>query len=172
MFYCIEKIKEINDFYEQHHLSTVSSLKELKKQIENIEKLSIFVINTSFAKMSLNAKTEAKKDVKETKKIKYTPYLCDMLNHNNIVLTKEQFECIGDIITMKYDDYLEAINSQNFNGFSNIMQIPMNTQLLKPKPIVYDLTFEKIEYPDLTEKIKGQSKGFMGRAFGYFFGSK
>ena len=171
MFYCIEKIKEINDFYEQHHLSTVSSLKELKSQVENIEKLSIFVINTSFAKMSLNSKTEVKKDV--NKKIKYTPYLTDMLNQNYVILTKEQFECLGDIINnMKYEDYLEAIKGQNFNGYSNVMQVPMNTQLLEPKPIVYDLTFEKIEYPDLSEKIKGESKSYIGRAFGYFFGGK
>ena len=33
-----------------------------------------------------------------------------------------------------------------------------------------DLSFEKLEFPDLTEKTKEKSKSLMGRAFGYFFG--
>ena len=200
MFYTIERIKEANEFYEQHHLENVSQLKELKNQIDNMEKLAIFVINTSFAKMQLNKgkdkkKEEVKKDKekekekenkdkenkenkdkkekkdeKKEKKIKYTPYLVDMMKNKNLVLTKEQYENLKDFVTLPYEDYLEGIKNHNYNGYTNIMQIPMNTQLLEPKPIVYDLTFEKLEYPDLSQKIKGESKSLMGRAFGYFFG--
>ena len=195
MFYTIEKIKEANDFFEQHHLNNVSQLKELKNQTDNMEKLAIFVINTAFAKMQLNkdkAKEEKKKEKKEDKeakeknkedkenqekekkekKIKYTPYLVDLMKNDNIVLTKEQYENLKEYITLPYEDYLEGIKNQNFNGYTHIMQVPMNTQLLEPKPIVYDLTFEKLEYPDLSQKIKGESKSLMGRAFGYFFGGK
>ena len=202
MFYTIEKVKEANEFYDQHHLSNVSQLKELKNQIDNMEKLAIFVINTTFAKMQLNKgkdkkKEEHKKDKenkeskenkenkdkkdnkenkenkeneKKEKKIKYTPYLVDLMNNKNLVLTKEQYENLKEFITLPYEDYLDGLKNHNFNGYTNIMQIPMNTQLLEPKPIVYDLTFEKLEYPDLSKKIKGESKSLMGRAFGYFFG--
>ena len=194
MFYTIEKIKESNEFYEQHHLENVSQLKELKTQIENTEKLAIFVINTAFVKIQLDKEnnkdkkeikdkkenkeekeTKEKKDDKEKKeikekKIKYNPYLSDLMFNENIVLTKEQYEDLKDFITLSYEDYLEGFKNHNFNGYTHLMQIPMNTQLLEPKPIVVDLTFEKLEYPDLTEKTKEKSKSLMGRAFGYFFG--
>jgi hypothetical protein len=173
MFYTIEKIKEANEFYEQHHLENVSQLKELKSQIENMEKLAIFVINTSFVKMHLNKQENIKdKEKKENKdkKIKYNPYLADLMFNENIILSKEQYENLKDYITLPYEDYLEGIKKHNFDGYTHLMQIPMNTQLLEPKPIVYDLTFEKLEYPDLTEKTKEKSKSLMGRAFGYFFG--
>ena len=173
MFYTIEKIKESNEFYEQHHLENVSQLKELKSQIVNMEKLAIFVINTAFVKMHMNKpennKEKEKKENKD-KKIRYNPYLADLMFNENIVLSKEQYENLKDYITLPYEDYLEGIKKHNFDGYTHIMQIPMNTQLLEPKPIVYDLTFEKLEYPDLTEKTKEKSKGLMGRAFGYFFG--
>ena len=173
MFYTIEKIKEANEFYEQHHLENVSQLKELKSQIENMEKLAIFVINNAFVKMHLNKQENIKdKEKKENKdkKIKYNPYLADLMFNENIILSKEQYENLKDYITLPYEDYLEGIKKHNFDGYTQIMQIPMNTQLLEPKPIVYDLTFEKLEYPDLTEKTKEKSKSLMGRAFGYFFG--
>ena len=210
MFYTIEKIKESNEFYEQHHLSNVSQLKELKQQIDNLEKLAIFVINTSFAKMQLNKdkdknkekdkadkkddktkdkkddkakdkkddkakdkkddKEKDKKEEKKEKKIKYGPYLVDLMNEDKVVLTKEQYENLKEYITLPYEDYLEGLKNHNFDGYTHIMQVPMNTQLLEPKPIVYDLTFEKLDYPDLSQKIKGESKSLMGRAFVYFFG--
>ena len=200
MFYTIDKIKEANDFYEQHHLSNVSQLKELKNQIDNMEKLAIFVINICFAKMQLNKDKDKKKEDKDKKKedkdkkkeekkeknkedkkenkekdkkdkkIKYTPYLVDLMKKENVILTKEQYEDLQEYITLSYEDYLEGFKNQNFDGYTHIMQIPMNTQLLEPKPIVYDLTFEKLEYPDLSQKVKGESKSLMGRAFGYFFG--
>ena len=173
MFYTIEKIKEANEFYEQHHLENVSQLKELKSQIENMEKLAIFVINNAFVKMHINKQENIKdKEKKENKdkKIKYNPYLADLMFNENIILSKEQYENLKDYITLPYEDYLEGIKKHNFDGYTHLMQIPMNTQLLEPKPIVYDLTFEKLEYPDLTEKTKEKSKSLMGRAFGYFFG--
>ena len=54
MFYTQDKIKEANEFYEQHHLDNVSQLKELKIKTDNLEKLALFVINTAFVKMQLN----------------------------------------------------------------------------------------------------------------------
>ena len=94
------------------------------------------------------------------------------MKNNNLILTKEQYENLQEYITLSYEDYLDGLKNHNFNGYTHIIQVPMNTQLLEPKPIVYDLTFEKLEYPDLSQKIKGESKSLMGRAFGYFFGGK
>ena len=192
MFYTLEKIKESNEYYEQHHLENVSQLKELKSKIDNTEKLAIFIINTAFVKMQFNKEKKEEKEKKEKKeekkekenkeekdkkekkekKIKYNPYLADLMFNENTILTKEQYDDLKDYITLSYEDYIEGIKNQNFDGYTHIIQIPMNTQLLEPKPIVYDLTFEKLEYPDLTEKTKEKSKSLMGRAFGYFFGGK
>jgi hypothetical protein len=156
-----EKLKKLNDeennimkyfFKTLFKVKTDKEKKEDKKEKDDKEK-------------------KDKKEIKE-KKIKYNPYLYDLMFNENIVLTKEQFEDLKDYITLPYEDYLEGFKNHNFNGYTHIMQIPMNTQLLEPKPIVYDLTFEKLEYPDLTEKTKEKSKSLMGRAFGYFFGGK
>ena len=51
------------------------------------------------------------------------------------------------------------------------MQLPMNTKLIPPKPIVFDLTYERFTYPNLEEKTKKQAKGLLGRTLGYWFGS-
>ena len=59
----------------------------------------------------------------------------------------------------------------NYNNFTQIMQLPMNTKLIPPKPIVFDLTYEQFTYPNLEEKTKKQSKGLLGRTLGYWFGS-
>ena len=66
---------------------------------------------------------------------------------------------------------MQVTKENTFNNYTHIMQIPMNTELISPKPIVYDLIYEKLEYPDLKDKTKTQSKSLMGRAFGYFWGS-
>ena len=51
------------------------------------------------------------------------------------------------------------------------MQLPMNTKLIPPMPIVFDLTYEQFTYPNLEEKTKKQAKGLLGRTLGYWFGS-
>ena len=117
-----------------------------------------------------NKDKENKEKENKDKKIRYNPYLADLMFNENVVLNKEQYEDLKDYITLPYEDYLEGIKKHNFDGYTHIIQIPMNTQLLEPKPIVYDLSFEKLEFPDLTEKTKEKSKSLMGRAFGYFFG--
>ena len=63
MFYTIEKIKESNEFFSQHHLDNVSQLKELKNQIDNMEKMAVFVINTAFAKMQLNKESNKTNEI-------------------------------------------------------------------------------------------------------------
>jgi hypothetical protein len=74
-------------------------------------------------------------------------------------------------INLPYEDYMNVINNNSFNNYNNIMQIPMNTSLIEPKPIIFDLIYDKFDYPDLTNKTKEGSKGIMGKLFGFLSGS-
>ena len=85
-------------------------------------------------------------------------------------LTKEQYLTMENYVTLPYNDFIQVRKENTYNNYTHIMQLPMNTQLIPPKPIVYDLVYDKLEYPDLKDKIKSQ-KSLMGRAFGYFWGS-
>jgi hypothetical protein len=109
---------------------------------------------------------------KKEKKIKYNPYLYDtIINEGKTNLTKEQYSTMEKYVTLPYNDFMQVTKENTFNNYTHIMQLPMNTELISPKPIVYDLIYEKLEYPDLKDKTKTQSKSLMGRAFGYFWGS-
>jgi hypothetical protein len=52
MHHILEKIKEINEFYENHNLSSISFLRELRAFIENLENLVRFIISKSYVKMA------------------------------------------------------------------------------------------------------------------------
>ena len=189
MFHTIEKIKEVNEYYDMHKLNNISSLKILKEKVNSIEKMCIFIINMSYSKIQQNKNIEDPKlknknkdnkdnkdlmeidTTKKEKKIKYNPYLYDeIIKEGKSNLTKEQYLTMENYVTLPYNDFIQVRKENTFNNYTHIMQLPMNTQLIPPKPIVYDLVYDKLEYPDLKDKIKSQ-KSLMGRAFGYFWGS-
>jgi len=87
------------------------------------------------------------------------------------ILNEESFNMFNQYVNMSYYDYKEAIESQNFNNSTHIIQFPPTIQSIIPKPIIYDLTFQNILYPNIDEKAKKQEKGMFGRALGYFFSS-
>ena len=173
MHYFQEKVKEATEFYELHNLVNVSALQLLKESIDVYEKLCIFVINSSFVRMSKENEKTTKMDVeKKDKKIKYNPYLYSLMNEEaKKDLDKDNFELLGEDIKLSYDEYKEALMKNNYNNYTQIMQFPMNTKLIPPKPIVFDLTYEQFTYPNLEEKTKKQAKGLLGRTLGYWFGS-
>ena len=176
MHYFQEKVKEANEFFELHNLTNVTSLKLLKESTGVYEHLCVFIINSAFVKMSKenekNNRMQIDDKKKETKKIKYNPYLYNVMQEDGKnELTKDNFDMMGDNIKISYQDYIEATSKNNFNNYTQIMQLPPNTKLIPPKPIVFDLTYEQFSYPNLEEKTKKQQKGFLGRTFGYWFGS-
>ncbi len=189
MHHIIERIAEINEVYETNNLSGISLLRELKEQLEVIENLSRFVISKSYVKMIKQKSTalnqasgnKANKMVvdsevtqttttkKEKTKLKFHTYLLDEMQLTREELTPESFALFKDNVKISYEEYKEALDKNNYNNYSSIIQIPPNTQQLNPKPVIYDLTFLRFQYPDLTEKIKESNKGLFGRAMGYFF---
>ena len=58
MFHTIEKIKEVNEYYDMHKLNNISSLKILKEKVNSIEKMCIFIINMSYSKIQQNKNVE------------------------------------------------------------------------------------------------------------------
>lgn len=180
----IEKIKEALEFYEIHSLSSVSSLKNLNSKLISFEKIAKFLIAKSFVKMSKeklslvnasnnnnsNNKNFEAENLAKKNKIKMNSWMFDLINDNSALMSKDTFETLKDNVNFPYEEYLDAYSKNNYNNYSHMVQFPPNTQLLNPKPIVYDLSFQKFQYPNLAEKSKKQeSKGLIGRAFGYFF---
>jgi hypothetical protein len=182
MHHILEKIKEINEFFENHNLSSISLLRELHSFIENLENLVRFIISKSYVKMAkdkfestakisnsnkmvVDGEAPTKKD---KAKIKYHGWLYEEMQGNKEEITRENFDLLKDNVKMSYEDYHESIEKTNFNNYSHVIQIPPNTKLVDPKPIIYDLAFLRFGYPDLEAKKKS-SKGILGRALGYFW---
>lgn len=181
MHHTLESIKDINEFYEVHNLDSIASLQKLKKEIEDLENLCRFIISKSFVRMH-KEKQEKLKDAnkmivdseplkKEKAKVKFNGWMYDEMveDSSTNTLSRENFDLFKDNIKVSYEEYIEGLEKMNYNNYSHIVQLPPNTLLLNPKPIVYDLTFQKIQYPDLENKMKKQDKGIFGRALGYFF---
>lgn len=181
MHFTFERIKEINEYYDNHGLDSVTSLRDLKKQVENLHRFTSFVIDTAFVKMQKTPKSDlnANKDKmiiddmnnNKKKGVKYHAWMFDEMKNEEGHLSQEKFEIFKDTVKISYEDYQEAIDKLNYNNHSHLIQAPPNLKLLDPKPIVYDLTYQKIMYPDLTNKVKAQ-KGLFSRTLGYFFGGK
>lgn len=176
MFYTLEKLKELREYFSVNNLSLVTSLNQLHDQSQALEKQCRFIINVCFTKLSLDKdkdkeKTSKAQVIQKEKKIKYNPYLYDTIKNNNEILSKDSYETMNQFNKMSYDEYLEGIYKNTFGNYTQIAQLPMNTQLLEPKAIFYDMIYENFDYPNLEEKVKKQqSKGIIGRTFGYFFG--
>lgn len=191
MHHLLEKIRDANEAYMIQGLNSISSLRAIESDFINFEKLIRFIISKSFVKNtreknsqktnllnqgnqmivdSENATRNLKKE--KEKKIKFHGWMHDEMSEGafcNDELTAENFEILKENVTISYEEYLEAKDKLNYNNYSHIIQIPPNTTLLNPKPIIYDLTFQKLQYPDLDKKMKKEDKGILSRAFGYFF---
>ncbi len=175
----IKKIKESIEFYEIHNLSNISSMRILFEKTEKYESISKFLIAKSFVKMqkeksNINFNTNNKnldsENLFKKNKLKMHSWMYDLINDKNNLMSKETFEVLKENINFNYEEYLDSYTKNNYNNYSHIIQFPPNTQLINPKPIIYDLSFQKFQYPNLQEKSKKQeNKGLIGRAFGYFF---
>jgi hypothetical protein len=194
MHHLLEKIRDANEIYEEQGLFSISSMKEIKNNLINLEKLIRFIISKSFVKTTKekdaqksnyimqgnkmivdgeNATSNQKKE--KEKKIKFHGWMHDEMQEGafcNDELTADNFEILRENVKISYEEYLEAKDKLNYNNYSHIIQFPPNSTLLSPKPIIYDLTFQKLQYPDLEKKMKKEDKGILGRAFGYFFSNK
>jgi hypothetical protein len=170
--YLQERIKEVNEYYEVHGLEKVGELNQLKHELENLNSLSEFIITKCFVKMS-KEKTHNNKMIVDSEvkkgKVRFNGYLADQLFDTNEALSNESFNLFKDKLKISYDEYTEAIEKANYNNYSHLVQLPPNITLVTPKPINYDLTFQRFNYPNLEERMKKQGKGFFGKAMGYFF---
>jgi hypothetical protein len=174
LHYLIEKLKEIEEFYDIHNLNKVNSLNSLFERVENIEKISKFLLSKVFVKINKekNNPTENKNDTENNNKknrMRINTYMHDLINDKDLHIKKETFEVLKDNLHFTYEEYVDATMKNNYNNNSSIIHLPPNTQLLDPKPIVYDLVFSKFQYPDLKQKMEKTEKSIIGRAFGYFF---
>jgi hypothetical protein len=170
--YLEEKVKEVQEYYDVHGLDKVNSVSQLKIELDNLNKLSEFILTKCYVKMSKGKVNQNKmivdSEVKKPK-VKFNGYLEDQLIGNHDILTPETFNLFKDKLKISYDEYIEAIEKCNYNNYSHLVQLPPNVDLLTPKPINYDLTFQRFNYPNLQERMKKQDKGILGRALGYFW---
>lgn len=181
MHHILEKIKDINEFYDIHNLSNNSSLKALKSETENLESKSKYIISKSYVKMSkdkMNVQHNKNAMIvdsgavekKEKTKVKFNGWLYDQMSNEKAEIGRDTFEMFKDNVKVTYEEYVEAFDKGTYNNYSHIIQLPPNNEILNPKPIVYDLTYQKFAYPNLDKKIKKtEDKGLMSRAFGMFW---
>ncbi len=169
MHHILEKVKEVSEFYERHNLSLVIILKELYEQkFTNLENIVRFIISKCFVRISKDKLDTNQSEKKEKTRPKYHGFMFEDMSKSERI-TKENFETIKDEVKISYEDYVEALEKNNYNNFSHMMQVPPNTKLIDPKPIVYDLTFQRFQYPKLDSKKLTDNKGIFSRALGYFF---
>jgi len=177
LHHLIEKLKDIEEFYDIHNLKKVTSLNSLFERVENIEKISKFLLSKVFVKVSKEKSNPASKNEGENNinnnnkknRMRINTYMHDLINEKDLHLKKETFEVFKDNVQFTYEEYVDATMKNNYNNNSSIIHLPPNTHLLNPKPIVYDLAFPKFQYPDLKQKKQATEKSMIGRAFGYFF---
>lgn len=173
LHHLMEKIKEIEEFYDIHSLNKIKSLDSFFERIEKIQKISTFLLSKVFVKITKEKSNLTDKNDNENNKknrIRLNTYMHDLIEDKNLFMKKETFEALSENVHFTYEEYIDAVFKNNYNNNNHLVQLPPNTQLLHPKPIVYDLAFQKFNYPDLKQKIqKAPEKSIIGRAFGYFF---
>lgn len=165
-------------------------LRDLNKFIKDgieANEFSKFIIQKLFAKLTfdqesnlLNKMKDAdEKNITEKTKtdknaIKCHSWLISNLKGNKESINRENYEIFKPYTKINYDEYKEALNKQNYNNYSHLIQFPPNFQIVYPKPISFDLIHSCIQYPDLKHKTtaKDEKKGFFGKALGYMFGGK
>lgn len=175
-----EKLKDIEEYYDIHNLNKVNSLNNLFERVESIEQISKFLMSKVFVKInssnnstnlqSQNNQNSLKDKDKNKNRMRMNTYMHDLINDKDIYMKKDTFEVLKSHVQFSYEEYIDSAVKNNYNNNNNLIQIPPNTNLIYPKPIVYDLAFPKFQYPDLKQKMeKTESKSMIGRAFGYFF---
>jgi signal recognition particle subunit SRP68 len=170
LHYLLEKIKEVNEYFEVHNLESLHQLVNDRDQMNSLESKAEFLINKCYVKMNREAINNAKMIVdSEAKKKRMQGWLLEMIEKKN-KLDGDTFDLFKERMKISYDEYLENIEKMNYNNYTHLAQLPPNVSLINPKPISYDLTFQRFQYPNLEERMKKQDKGILGKAFGYFFG--
>lgn len=177
MHYILDRLNEANEFYVSYSLKTVSSLNTLNNELVTLSNSARFMISKCFFKINIQSdKNQNSNNMeidsipkKEKAKTKQHPYLFDSIINPKPELSFDNFNIFNDLTKISYDEYKEANLKHNFNNYSNIIQVPPNVTMLNPKPIVYDLTFQNIQYPNIDHKLKKETKGIFSRAVGYFF---
>lgn len=177
MNYLLEKIRDAEDFYNRKNLSNVSSLQIIYKELLDIEHLGKIAITKNFCKLNkedldLKSGKELNKiEIDESKKnkIKLTGSVYDDMKSKKDNILKEHSAIFKENLKISLEEYYEAHDKKNYNNYSNLIQLPPSTLSLNPKPIIYDLTFPRFEYPNLQERIKQNEKGLLSGVLGYFF---
>ncbi len=177
MHYILDRLNEANEFYNSYSLKSVSSLNTLNKELVSLSNSARFMISKCFFKINVDSEkrqTTNNMEVdstakKEKVKTKQHPWLYDSITNPKPELSIDNFNIFNNYTKIGFDEYKEANSKHNFNNYSNIIQVPPNISMLTPKPLVYDLTFQNIQYPNIDHKLKKESKGIFSRAVGYFF---
>ena len=171
MNYFVNQLKANNEYYNQHHINKI----DLYKKSQQYETLCGNVIKSSLHAIDKEKERKEKTTIDNKTKeqiMQSIPYVNELLEkEKENELPKEFFDIFGESIKMNYKEYKDGTNKQN-----QIIKQLIGTAVPPPKPIQFDLIYQQLNYPNLEAKMKKQeqqqSKGFLGRTFGYFWGSK
>lgn len=174
MHYILEKLNDANEFFSSYNLKNVTSVSAINKDLVNLSNYSHFIISKCFCKMNTTDDRNVDAELQKKEKIKHKshPWLYDCIENEKMELSQDNFNLFNDYLKISYDEFKESNAKQNYNNFGNIIQFPPNLKMINPKPIVYDLFFQNLQYPNIDHKMKKEQKGVFSRAVGYFFNKK
>lgn len=174
----VEKNYELNKFNNYNQRDLESLMNDGKKLSEFSKFLSIKIytkmnIDRNKNLLELTTKKGHNKENQDNNnkeiKIKCNSSLYSSLKGNKESINQENFEVFKNFSKLSYKEYQDTIKNLNFSNYSNIIQFPPAFQVLHPKPISFDILYNQLSYPNLTEKTKEkESKGILRSVFGLF----
>lgn len=165
MHFIKEEIRSVFEFLEVHKKTDSQEFHELLGKIKDLSNFTTFLTSLLYVAV---VKKE-KQSEKQVTRIKTNSNLYDIMNSNFFKINEEFYKLFANNFKFTYEEYKESLENQNYSNYTNLINFPPKISLLNPKPIIYDMAFEAIHFPDLSERSKKQEGSMLGKMKSFFW---